>query len=194
MYAIAIRDFISKIPVGEIIRTRDVLHLGPRNTVDKTLSRMKQANDLIRVAWGMYMRVGSDIPRGGEVAVAKAKAFARSLANHGKKLAHSFGLTGDETGLGRFYSIDGGSSFFTDRANNTSTTFLSTCSRKRYMDETKEGRDLLALWALTKKRFEALSDDEIKKFESLGPDTTNKFAAALPHWITDRLLKLDWKR
>ena len=62
------------------------------------------------------------------------------------------------------------------------------------MDETKEGRDLLALWALTKKRFEALSDDEIKKFESLGPDTTNKFAAALPHWITDRLLKLDWKR
>jgi hypothetical protein len=194
MYAMAIRDFISKIGLGEIIRTRDVLHLGPRNTVDKTLSRMKQANELIRVAWGLYMRVGSSIPSGGEIAVTKAKAFARTLTNHSKKLAHAFGLTADETGLGRFYSIDGGSSFFTDLGNNSSTTFLSTCSRKRYLDETKEGRDLLALWALTKKRFETISDDEIKKFESLGPDTIVRFATALPYWITNRFLQISWER
>ena len=185
-YSDAIRDYISNIPLGQIITTREVLHLGTRCSVDMTLSRMVKAAQLIRVAWGAFIRAGSELPSARAVITAKAAAFGRTIASHGKTLAQEYGLCPSEDELPTFCVSSSSTSFIviSDRRN-----LAGTCDRKRHFGEKPEGRVIRALWKLGKEAFCSLPHKRLQEIQSLEKISLEKEAAWMPAWMSDRFIR-----
>jgi hypothetical protein len=160
-YSGAIRDYVSNVPLGQIITTREVLHLGTRCAVDMTLSRMVKAALLVRVAWGAFIRAGSDLPPALAIITAKAEAFGRTIASHGKALGHEYGLCPKEDTLPTFCISSGSTSFFVvgDRRN-----LAGTCDRKRHFRERPEGRVIRALWSWDRRPLICFHSSGCKRF------------------------------
>jgi len=185
-YSDAIRDYISNVPLGQIITTREVLHLATRCSVDMTLSRMVKGAQLVRVAWGAFIRAGSELPSALAVIIAKAAAFGRTISSHGKALAQEYGLCPSEDELPTFCISSSSTSFIviSNRRN-----LAGTCDRKRHFGEKPEGRVIRALWRLGKETFGLLPFERLQEIQSLEKIRLAKEAAWMPAWMSDRFIR-----
>lgn len=50
-----VAQHVLSLPVGEPFETRHLLHLGPRDTIDKTLHRLNKKNVIVRLSTGRYV-------------------------------------------------------------------------------------------------------------------------------------------
>ncbi len=185
-YSAEIRNYISQIPLGEIITTRQVLSLGTRGAVDMTLSRMVQSHELIRVAWGAFVRKGSVMPSVAEVILAKAQAFGRTIASHGTALAQGYGLLPKDDAPAPLCISAGTTAFF---VFENKKRFASTCDRKRHLGESPAGRAIRALWRLGEEDFRSLPYQRLIDIQRLEKIQLVQHAAWMPSWMSDRLVQ-----
>jgi hypothetical protein len=185
-YSDSIRDHIANTPLGQVITTREVLHLGTRGAVDMTLSRMVKAVELIRVAWGAFVRAGSERPPDLAVIQAKAKAFGRTITSHGETLAQEFGFLPEKPSLPTFCISAGSTSFI---VMDEEKKFLATCNRKRHFEDRAEGRAIRALWKLGKEAFLSLPYERLSELQSSEQIRLAKEAAWMPAWMSDRFVR-----
>ncbi|MEI7430432.1 MAG: DUF6088 family protein [Betaproteobacteria bacterium] len=86
------------MPEGSLLSPKEFLHLGSRAAVDKTLSRLAQAGQLIRVSRGAYVapcqgRFGSRPPSTESVVQAIEAMGGETVVANGASEANALGLT-----------------------------------------------------------------------------------------------------
>lgn len=76
-----IRKFVFAYPEGVLFTTRDLTHLGNRNVVDQTLTRLARLGIILRITRGVFMRETADgwRPSVMQVATAKADAYCKDI-------------------------------------------------------------------------------------------------------------------
>lgn len=74
----SIKRFLMTIAESVIFATRDLLSLGSRTAIDSALSRLVASGRIVRLAWGLFMKVKTNDPdwRPQIEAVAQAKLLA----------------------------------------------------------------------------------------------------------------------
>ena len=90
--------YISELPKGTPAGAKELLHLGSRDAVDQTLSRLVQRGELMRVGRGLYLRplksrFGVHPPEASKVVDALAAQRGERIAPHGAMAANQLGLT-----------------------------------------------------------------------------------------------------
>lgn len=95
-----VRSHVSRLVDGEPFSVRDLLALGPRAAVDKTLSRMVASGELVRPTRGVYAKPRINQTLGRQVPVEPesiVRVIARStgarVGVHGAEAARRFGLS-----------------------------------------------------------------------------------------------------
>ncbi len=142
-----VRKFIFNLPKAAIFSTRDLLNFGTRAAVDQCLCRLVKKGDIRRLAWGLFMRDGLDVPMPTALVVAteKAKAFGRRIVTDGAEAAKLLGLR-----AGRnqqvVYATDGRSSSF--RYRDVRIYFNGVSPRKMSLGDSSVGLAIRALWKL----------------------------------------------
>jgi hypothetical protein len=147
-----IRSYVDRLPKGVMFCTRDVLNHGKRNSVDKVLSRMVIAGDIVRLAPGLFVRIGSKLPSLREIVEARASALGRKLSETGAKVAQAAGLLVKTSSPESSFDVDTWtSSFRVFRAidSNAARIQLRTrAARKRALADDVVGRAIKALWQM----------------------------------------------
>ena len=185
-YADAIRNYVAEIPLNVILSTREVLNLGTRAAVDLTLSRMVKEATLLRVARGLFVRMGSTIPDLLTIAKAKARAFGRSICSHGAAIAHRFGLTQADMQSAKFCTGGGNTSFasVSDRIN-----FVGICDRKRHLGDSMEGKTIRGFWHMGKETFLSKANSLLALLPASDQKLIARNAAWMPSWMSDEFIR-----
>ena len=93
-----IMEYAEALPEATPIRPRDVIHLGKRASVNKTLSRLTRSDDLLRIYRGIYMRpiptrFGLRGPRRRKALDALQELWSETIVPTGGSAANCLGLT-----------------------------------------------------------------------------------------------------
>ena len=90
--------YIGELPEGTPAGAKELLHLGSRDAVDQTLSRLVRRGELMRAGRGLYLRpvksrFGAHPPEASKVVEALAAQRGERIAPHGAMAANQLGLT-----------------------------------------------------------------------------------------------------
>ncbi len=90
--------YIGELPEGTPAGAKELLHLGSRDAVDQTLSRLVRRGELMRAGRGLYLRpvksrFGAHPPEASKVVEALAAQRGERVAPHGAMAANQLGLT-----------------------------------------------------------------------------------------------------
>ncbi len=90
--------YIDEMPKGTPAGAKELLHLGSRDAVDQTLSRLVRRGELVRAGRGLYLRpvksrFGTHPPEALKVVEALAERRGERVAPHGAMAANQLGLT-----------------------------------------------------------------------------------------------------
>jgi len=142
---------VTKMPKNELFTARHMLSCGRPAAVYKALERFVKRGRIVRVAHGVFMKVGSRKPSVLAVAKAKAKSFGKTIVLHGTDLAGKFKLC-KMSNRERTFCVNGPSSSF--KYGKLTIKFVSTTPRKMYGGESKAAQLIRAVWYLGKGNFE----------------------------------------
>jgi hypothetical protein len=86
------------LPEGALISPKGFLHLASRDAVDQAFRRLKERNELMSVARGLYVRpvetrFGTRAPAPEKVVQGLAASLAETVVPHGAAAANALGLT-----------------------------------------------------------------------------------------------------
>lgn len=89
---------VERLPEGEPITAKRLLHLGARAAVDQALTRLARRGALTRLSRGFYVRpvktrFGERAPEIGKTVQALAQALGETVTAHGAVAANSLGLS-----------------------------------------------------------------------------------------------------
>lgn len=191
-----VRAHVLGVPRGEPFSVRELLALGPRASVDQTLSRMARNGEIERVARGVYARLrvnealGRAIPVEPEKVVAAiARASGARLNVHGAEAARRFGLT-TQVPMRQVYTTSGSSRRVHLRTGDI--VLLHAAPSRMALAGTPAGEALSALLYLGKKEVTPAVVERVKsalpraEFARLRSATT-----LMPAWLSDILHKAD---
>jgi hypothetical protein len=203
---LSVRVFIKDLPKNTMFGTRQLLHLGKRKTIDNITYILVKTGQIIRLAWGVFIRKGSKLPSRRQIIQFKNSLFGRKTATHGSTAARDFGLPiAHNDSLrrskknrfarqkkqfdGQPFCVSGGSTSFRIFKHDDSECkqLIGTCERKLYLGEQQEGYAVRALWQMKKPQFEALDNERIVASLPVSPAQLVQNAAWMPAWISDRL-------
>jgi len=96
--AISILQAASALPEGGLVAPKEFLHLGGREAVDQTFTRLVRQGKLLRVGRGLYAltvesRFGQRAPEAEKVLAALARKSGETIVPHGAAMANSLGLS-----------------------------------------------------------------------------------------------------
>ena len=187
-----VRAYVLALAPGEPFSVRELLGLGPRSSVDQSLSRMARGGELERVARGVYARprvnetLGRTVPVEPEKVVETlARAAGATLNVHGAEAARRFGLT-TQVPMRKVYMTSGRS-----RSVHLATgkvTLRHASTRRMELAGTQAGEALSALLYLGKNEVTPEVIHQVqaalttKEFSRLRAATT-----AMPAWLSDSL-------
>lgn len=143
-----VRGHLAGIPLGQPFTSAHLRHLGHRAAMNRALSRLTQAGDLVRVARGVYVNprrskiLGAVLPGALEVAQAVAESRGVRIAYHGEAWALRFGLT-TQVMVSPTYLTDGPTRRI--RLGKSLVTLRHASSRLMRLAESQAGRAILAL-------------------------------------------------
>ncbi|MDR2800962.1 MAG: type IV toxin-antitoxin system AbiEi family antitoxin domain-containing protein [Desulfovibrio sp.] len=88
----------NQLPEGGVISPKEFLHLGSREAVDQTFTRLVKEKRLLRVGRGLYTlplqgRFGTRPPSPERLLAALAKKTGETVVSHGAAAANRLGLT-----------------------------------------------------------------------------------------------------
>jgi hypothetical protein len=89
---------VERLPEGEPITAKRLLHLGARAAVDQALTRLARRGALTRLSRGFYIqpvktRFGERAPEIGKTVQALARALGETVVTHGAVAANNLGLS-----------------------------------------------------------------------------------------------------
>ncbi|MBU6451293.1 MAG: hypothetical protein KGS72_05920 [Cyanobacteria bacterium REEB67] len=180
--------------------------MGKRKTIDNITYSLVKTKQIIRLAWGVFIKKGSKLPSRRLILQFKNSLFGRKTATHGSTVARNLGLPvasrgRDATGKkkrapipqkqfdGQPFCVSGGSTSFKifKHDDGECKQLIGTCERKLYLGEQQEGHAVRALWQMKKARFESLEDERILASLPVPASVLVENAAWMPAWISDRL-------
>ncbi|MDL2315569.1 type IV toxin-antitoxin system AbiEi family antitoxin domain-containing protein [Desulfovibrio sp. OttesenSCG-928-A18] len=88
----------NQLPEGGVFSPKEFLHLGSRDAVDQTFTRLLKENKLLRVGRGLYTlplqgRFGSRPPSPERLLAALTEKTGETVVSHGAAAANRLGLT-----------------------------------------------------------------------------------------------------
>lgn len=183
-----IRQKIGECPAGYPFTPAAFLSMASRSTVDKTLTRMVRAGQLVRPSRGVFVRpemsrFGALPPEPFEVAV--AKAHGTPVQVHGAEAARRFGLSTQVPVRPIFYTTGRSRTFF---VGSTEVRLQHISPRKLVAPGTKVGLAVSALWYLGKAQvdrevldavYSKLTEQEWQELKAKAPQ--------MPSWMADAL-------
>lgn len=183
-----VRAHINTLPAGQPFTTGSLSLLGPRATVERTLSRLANSEDIVRVSRGVYMR--PEISKYGNVPpstfkVALAKAHGSTIQMHGADALRRFGLSTQHPVQAIYYTTGASRRFM---VSGEEVVMKHISPRKIICPGTDVGLAVLALWYLGKKKTTKKALSQIKKHLSESEyqvllANTDK----MPGWMSDAL-------
>jgi len=171
--------------------TKELLHIGRRNTIDQNLSRLCRSGKILRVGRGVYMKAGPKpiaLPSPQEVALVKATAWGKRIMQSGLDAACKTGLV-DEGEQKHVFLTSGCTTSFQSVAGTIH--FRKTAPKKVLLGDSNVGTYLKALWHLGKEYCE--HTDVLKRlFEPIWGNAFARedlltFAGIIPSWLRDKL-------
>jgi hypothetical protein len=186
-----IKRFINSLRPSQTFFTRDVLQLGPRNSVDKCLSRMVQTNTITRLARGYFLpnKPNAKVPSLEEIAKGKAKAFKRSIEMHGINAIKIF-FENCKTDCARTFATNGNSSSF--QSVHGRIVLVGMAPRKLALGNTEHGLLIRALWHFRKPALATVMYAMLRP--TLGRrlrNTLRQSADVMPAWLTNIIIWAD---
>jgi len=147
--AFKILSHVEATSVGQPFTTRECLKYGTRTAVDKVLSRLVQKNVIVRLAYGIFMRMDADsrLPSIAEIAKIKNSAFGKELVEYGGTLAQKFGLSAHGFEAFIFY-INGNSTSFRYLLAGVKIVLKCASKKRMQLKETAQGKIIRSLWHL----------------------------------------------
>jgi hypothetical protein len=138
---------ISLTPVGVPFTTRDCLKYGSRGAVDKALSRCVKEFIVVRLTWGVFMRMDgkTSMPSPLRVAAIKCRAFAKEIVDHGTDIGFEMKLVSKGNAEPTFF-VNGSSSSF--RYGSVRIHLKSASKKRMHLKETPLGRIVRSLWQM----------------------------------------------
>jgi hypothetical protein len=195
----AVRKHINCLPEEAIFCTREFLSYGKRYAVDQALSRMVRRKEILRVAWGVFVKnvPGLPQPSNKEIIEAKLGAFARDQKPTARAHAAEFKLPCRKSSRTELDTDGGTSSFriletiqisqrqYKIRALDR-VRVHSRVARKMILGSCTYGKAISALWAMGEYgcKIDMVSDVR----HSLGRNDREKFDLAMrwmPWWLSD---------
>ena len=88
-----IKRHIDKMKLNEMFTTRDMLNYGRRATIDCIMHNLVVTGEIIRLAWGLFVKAGSNVEEltPEMVASKKAQAFNKGIINSSAAAARHVG-------------------------------------------------------------------------------------------------------
>lgn len=188
-----IRKHISQISLaGKIIASAELLAYGRRNSVDKALSRMVKAGELIRIVRGQFVKPEECTTPGiAKVVGIKAARLGKTIFEHASSTAASLGLQPPRSSA-TVYAVCGASSSF--KYGTQRITTHGCCHRKaELLADTTVGRTIKALWYLGRHQV----TEKLVARTTEGFSTTEKLEFArsadkMPSWLWDLFRAWSW--
>ena len=176
--------FIERLPSGSWFATRQLLEFGSREAVDQSLYRLVKVGFLLRIAWGLFTLRAEQRTAFESTSIAelKARAFKKTIAEHGLDIARKLGLINYKSDNPTF-CIHGVSSSF--QSIEQKICLRSYSARKIALGDSAVGQAIRALWFLGKDRCDSaavqtvmamLNDSEVAELTSS--------AHLMPGWLT----------
>lgn len=144
---------IEQFPAGEPFTTKNFLGLGPRASIDQTLSRLARKGTITRLASGIFVRpqgntyIGKVMPEPNKIVEAYAHSIGATVQVHGAEAARLFGLS-TQAPTQLVYYTSGPSKQF--KVGNLVFILKHVSPRKLVFAGTKIGLAISALWFLGK--------------------------------------------
>lgn len=183
-----IRAAISCIGRNDIFSTRSFLGMGSRGAVDQALYMLVKSKIIIRIARGLFVKNGAQLPSIYEVAKLKAESFGKEICSHGSATSRGFGLTSNPESHPVFACTGRSSSFM---FGSTRIFFVGMSPRKLHRKQDQVGDFIRAAWHIGKKAFsDSLIQRTYFKWSKLVPQL-ELAASLLPEWINE---KFYWAR
>lgn len=181
-----IRRFVKGVPYGQIFSTRECLHFGSRASVDQTFYRLVGDCKIVRLAYGLFVKLqpGMKMPSIEEIAIAKAKAFSKEIFVHGQDAAFEVGIADQPNKVPTYYVTGSACSSFRSLVHGRRVYLKSTAARKVYDKNTRVGKVLRGLWHIGE---EALDLNVLQKATmNLNRDEIRQLRLAayrVPYWL-----------
>lgn len=178
----------NKLPLGQLLTTRELLGFGTRAAIDQTTYRLVKWGFIVRVARGVFMRRGSPEPSLLEVAKAKAMAFGKQIYQHGGNAANELGFSSQGNAEATFACSGRSSSF---RFGEVTIRLVGMSPRKLAGGESLAGKVIRAMWYLGK---DICTDDlYMRNYPTFGAvaKEIHQLAFLLPQWMNGLF---DWAR
>lgn len=183
-----IRDSIGRLGPGNLVTTRQLLHIGSRRSVDVTLWRLVAAGTIRRFANGVFglPLIGKREfqPTAYDVAKAKADAYGKVLLTHSTNCAHEIGLARKKDNQ-YYFAATGCKTKF--QFNGTYIRFVGTSSRKLNVGDSTIGKFLRAIWFAGKKSCTQNAEEITKVCARVASANPPRQSAWLPTWLREFL-------
>lgn len=189
-----IRKEIFNTANGEMFCNRQFLRLASRSTIDKTLSLMAHAGDIVRLAFGVYVRNRHDlkIPSLHEIAEFKAKVFGRRLvatkANAAKECALSTDCGDGET----IYLTDGHTTSF-KTIHGQRIRLRRAAARLIHIGNGWIAQSIKALWFFGKPLDRKLLWKAVSELKRTQRKDLQNEAMWMPSWMADTVTSDVWR-
>jgi len=187
----SIRQHILRVRRGEPFTNKQLLKLGPRTSVDKTLSRLVKEGLIQRIARGVFMRpkesrfIGKIMPDVSRVVAVMAKDHGETIQVHGAEAARQFKLSTQVPTTPVFYTSGPSRKL---KIGKLSVSLKHTSHRKLLLAGKRSGIALSALWYLGKDNVNGKTLNAIQAGLSIEEFETLK-NTDMPIWMASAIEK-----
>jgi len=183
-----IRNHIAKLKDDAIFTTREMLGYGKRAYVDWALWEMVHSGEIIRLAWGVFVKSNHPAPHTiteRKVADVKAAAFGKRLMSEGADIACGQGLPAPANDVA-IYQTDGRSTKFRHVLRKTWVFLKGTSARKMRLGDEKIGAAIRGLWQLKEEKCdESLIQKVLRKMNRTEREDMQLSIRWMPSWLSD---------
>jgi len=187
----SIRQHILRVRHGEPFTNKQLLKLGSRASVDKTLSRLVKEGLIQRITRGVFMRpkesrfIGKIMPDVSRVVAVMAKDHGETVQIHGAEAARQFKLSTQVPTTPVFYTSGPSRKL---KIGKLSVSLKHTSHRKLLLAGKRSGIALSALWYLGKGNVNGKTLNAIQAGLSIEEFETLK-NADMPIWMESAIEK-----
>ena len=183
-----IRNHIAKLKDDAIFTTREMLGYGKRAYVDWALWEMVHSGEIIRLAWGVFVKCNHPAPHTiteREVADVKAAAFGKRLMSEGADVAYEQGLPAAANDVA-VYQTDGRSTKFRHVLRKTWVFLKGTSARKMRLGDEKIGGVIRGLWHLKEEACDKPTIQKVlSKMNRAEREDLQLSIRWMPSWLSD---------
>lgn len=191
----SVMNSIEKLPLGEPFTTKDFLGLGPRTSIDQSLSRLTRRGKITRLTSGIFVRpkensyVGRVLPEPNKIVEAYAHSIGATIQVHGAEAARLFGLT-TQAPTQHVYYTSGPSKQF--KVGKLIFILKHVSQRKLVFAGTRIGLAISALWFLGKEHVNPqVIETILKNLTQAEKEALHSAIPSMPGWMSKAIYEYE---